>query len=94
MLLQVEGMAVKHMRSTIKDPQLQQQLTPKYALGCKRILASDDYYPALATDNVQLVPAGLGQVCVHSFMCCTCVLYMCAGWVGRFRVSKKHAAAA
>jgi cation diffusion facilitator CzcD-associated flavoprotein CzcO len=63
LLLQIEGMSIKHMRSAVSDPQLRQQLTPNYSLGCKRILASDDYYPALAADNVQLVPAGLKQVC-------------------------------
>jgi cation diffusion facilitator CzcD-associated flavoprotein CzcO len=63
MLLQIEGMSIKHMRAAVSDPQLQQQLTPQYSLGCKRILASDDYYPALAADNVRLVPAGIKQVC-------------------------------
>lgn len=55
-------MVVKSMRLVVDDPKLQQQLTPSYTIGCKRILASDDYYPAMVAPNVKLVPAGLKQV--------------------------------
>lgn len=44
-----------HMRSAIKDPQLIDALTPNYEPGCKRIVVSDDYYPALAQDNASLI---------------------------------------
>ncbi|MDE2131140.1 MAG: NAD(P)/FAD-dependent oxidoreductase [Betaproteobacteria bacterium] len=39
----------------ITDPALRQQLTPHHPMGCKRILLSDDYYPALQRPNVTLV---------------------------------------
>jgi cation diffusion facilitator CzcD-associated flavoprotein CzcO len=45
----------KHMEGAIADPAMRAQLTPTYALGCKRVLPSNDYYPALAKDNVSLV---------------------------------------
>ena len=45
----------KHMQSAVADPVLRAQLTPAYDLGCKRVLPSNDYYPALAKDNVSLV---------------------------------------
>ncbi|HTZ92448.1 MAG TPA: NAD(P)/FAD-dependent oxidoreductase [Streptosporangiaceae bacterium] len=45
----------KHMETAIADPAKRAQLTPTYALGCKRVLPSNDYYPALAKDNVSLV---------------------------------------
>jgi cation diffusion facilitator CzcD-associated flavoprotein CzcO len=45
----------KHMESAITDPAMRAQLTPPYNLGCKRILPSNDYYPAIAKDNVSLV---------------------------------------
>ncbi|OKP14314.1 Baeyer-Villiger monooxygenase [Penicillium subrubescens] len=35
-------------------PELWETLTPDYAPGCKRVILSDDYYPALARDNVDL----------------------------------------
>ena len=43
------------MESAISDPAMRAQLTPTYDLGCKRVLPSNDYYPALANDNVSLV---------------------------------------
>jgi hypothetical protein len=70
-LLQFEDLVLKHMKSAVQDPQLQQQLTPDFSIGCKRILASDDYYPALVADNVKLVPAALKQVGVHQQNDCT-----------------------
>jgi cation diffusion facilitator CzcD-associated flavoprotein CzcO len=45
----------KHMESAITDPVMRAQLTPTYSLGCKRVLPSNDYYPAIAKDNVSLV---------------------------------------
>lgn len=43
------------MKSVIKDRDLRQKLIPDYPIGAKRILFSDDYYPALTRANVQLV---------------------------------------
>jgi len=45
----------KHMESAITDPVMRSQLTPTYDLGCKRVLPSNDYYPAIARPNVSLV---------------------------------------
>ncbi|OEV05247.1 flavin-containing monooxygenase [Streptomyces oceani] len=58
----VEKLASAHMRQAIKDPELRRQLTPDYRIGCKRILLSNSYYPALARENVDVVPAGLREV--------------------------------
>lgn len=46
----------------IKDPELRAKLTPNFSIGCKRILASDDYYPALVQPNVQVIASGLKEV--------------------------------
>lgn len=35
-------------------PELWNTLTPNYSPGCKRVIISDDYYPALGRDNVDL----------------------------------------
>ncbi len=48
-----------HLRSAISDPTLIAALTPSYDPGCKRVLVSDEYYPALAMDHVRLVPLGV-----------------------------------
>lgn len=47
--------AERHLRRQIVDPQLRRRLTPSFTIGCKRVLVSNDYYPAVAGDNVQLV---------------------------------------
>ncbi len=48
-----------NLRSAISDPALIEQLTPTFDPGCKRILVSDDYYPALARAGVRLVSHGV-----------------------------------
>jgi cation diffusion facilitator CzcD-associated flavoprotein CzcO len=50
------------MRSQVKDPELQEQLVPDYALGCKRILISDNFYRTLNRENVELVTEGIEKI--------------------------------
>lgn len=50
------------MARSIKDPELRARLTPAYRIGCKRILLSSEYYPALARPNVDLVASGLKEI--------------------------------
>ena len=47
--------ALDYLRKSIEDPRLRHALTPDYPIGCKRILISNDYYPALCRPNVELV---------------------------------------
>lgn len=54
-LKRAEAVWRRHMESAIRDPVMRAQLTPTYDLGCKRILPSNDFYPALAQPNVSLV---------------------------------------
>jgi cation diffusion facilitator CzcD-associated flavoprotein CzcO len=51
-----------HIRRAIKDPELRRAVTPDYTIGCKRILMSNDYYPALARDNVEVISGGVQRV--------------------------------
>ena len=44
-----------HLRRQVKDPWLRRQLTPDFTPGCKRMLVSSDYYPALQRDNCKLI---------------------------------------
>jgi cation diffusion facilitator CzcD-associated flavoprotein CzcO len=46
----------------IPDPELRVKLTPDYPVGCKRILISDDYYPALLRPNVALVTSPIERI--------------------------------
>ena len=45
----VESVAKRHMREQISDPDLIAKVTPDYTIGCKRILPSNTWYPALCT---------------------------------------------
>lgn len=47
--------ALRHLARGVSDPHLRARLTPRHTPGCKRILHSDDYYPALAQPNVEVV---------------------------------------
>ena len=52
----------RHLRSQVKDPELRRKLTPDYTFGCKRALISNDYYPAVARENVELLTEGMVEV--------------------------------
>ncbi|MEU2333986.1 NAD(P)/FAD-dependent oxidoreductase [Streptomyces sp. NPDC006654] len=58
----VEKLALRNMARAVKDPALRAKLTPDYRIGCKRILLSSTYYPALARRNVDVVASGLAEV--------------------------------
>ena len=57
-----------HMRRQVPDPALRAKLTPDYTMGCKRILISDDYYPALSKPNVEVVTEGIEEIRPHSIV--------------------------
>lgn len=51
----VEAISRAHLRMQVKDSWLRRQLTPDFSAGCKRLLMTSDYYPALQADNCKLV---------------------------------------
>jgi cation diffusion facilitator CzcD-associated flavoprotein CzcO len=54
--------ARRHLRNQVADAGLRAKLTPDYAIGCKRVLFSDDYLPALQKPNVHLETAPIAKV--------------------------------
>jgi cation diffusion facilitator CzcD-associated flavoprotein CzcO len=58
----VERAALRHLRRSVADPELRAKLTPDYTMGCKRVLLSDDYYPALTRRNVDVVTGRIAEV--------------------------------
>lgn len=54
--------AEAHMRRQVGDPELREKITPTYSMGCKRILLSNDYLPALDRDNVEVVTEKIVEV--------------------------------
>ncbi len=57
-----EKFARRYIAKQVKDPVLREKLTPTYRLGCKRILISNDYYPALQRPNVEVVTDRIVEV--------------------------------
>ena len=51
-----------HLRRHVEDPALRAKLVPDYPIGCKRLLFSNDWYPALAQPNVEVVTAPIDEV--------------------------------
>lgn len=64
----LQPMARRHLRRSVPDPVLRAKLTPQYLMGCKRILISNDYLPALTQANVELVTDGIAAVRAHSIV--------------------------
>lgn len=51
----IQRVARAHLHRQVKDPWLRRQLTPDFRAGCKRMLMSNDYYPALQQPNCKLI---------------------------------------
>ncbi|HEY2637514.1 MAG TPA: NAD(P)/FAD-dependent oxidoreductase [Solirubrobacteraceae bacterium] len=56
----------RHLRGQVSDAELRARLTPDYTVGCKRILLSDKWYPALQRDNVEVVTDAVTEIRPHS----------------------------
>lgn len=57
------SVANHHRRKALRhNPELERKATPNYQIGCKRVLLSNDYYPALTRPNVELVTAPIREL--------------------------------
>ncbi|MBB5872999.1 cation diffusion facilitator CzcD-associated flavoprotein CzcO [Allocatelliglobosispora scoriae] len=57
-----QKLAEGHLRRQVGDPELRAKLTPTYVMGCKRVLLSNDYLPALTQSNVDVVTESIREV--------------------------------
>jgi cation diffusion facilitator CzcD-associated flavoprotein CzcO len=57
-----QALAERHLKHQVSDPDLRAKVTPDYTIGCKRILPSNKWYPALSKPNVELIPSGLAEI--------------------------------
>jgi cation diffusion facilitator CzcD-associated flavoprotein CzcO len=57
-----ERLARRNLERSVQDPKLREILTPSYRMGCKRILMSNTYYPALAQPHVEVIGGALERV--------------------------------
>ena len=63
-----EKLARTHLQRQVKDPELRAKLTPNYRMGCKRVLISDSYYPALQQPNAEVVTDRITEIRPHSIV--------------------------
>jgi cation diffusion facilitator CzcD-associated flavoprotein CzcO len=64
----IERLAQRHLRRSVPDTALRARLTPDYRIGCKRILISNDYLPALTRPNVEVVTEAITEVRAHAIV--------------------------
>lgn len=62
LLKAVEASWKAQLRWQVRDPELRAKLVPDYQLGCKRILFSNAWYPALARPHVDVVTEEVARV--------------------------------
>ena len=62
MIAPLRTIATAHLRRQVRDPELRRKLQPRYSPGCKRLLLSNHFYPALTAPNVDLVTDGIVSV--------------------------------
>ena len=60
--LPAKKLALGNIAKAITDLKLREKVTPTYQIGCKRILISNTYYPALAAVNVDVVTDRIARV--------------------------------
>ncbi|MFD5177577.1 flavin-containing monooxygenase [Nocardia sp. NPDC058379] len=58
----VRAAALGHLRARVRSGRLRESLTPDYEIGCKRVLFSNDYYPAVSQPNVRVVTDRVAEV--------------------------------
>ncbi|RJQ72201.1 NAD(P)/FAD-dependent oxidoreductase [Pseudonocardiaceae bacterium YIM PH 21723] len=56
----VQQRVLGHLHRQVRDPALRERLTPRFTLGCKRIMPSNDWYPAITAPNATLHGAAAG----------------------------------
>ena len=64
----MELLARVKLNHEVPDPQLRRKVTPNFRIGCKRMLISNDYYPALSRDNVDVVTDGIREIRANSIV--------------------------
>jgi cation diffusion facilitator CzcD-associated flavoprotein CzcO len=62
------GAFLRYLERRVRDPALQKRLIPDYNFGCKRILLSNEFFPAMARANVELVTHGIREIRPHSIV--------------------------
>lgn len=62
MIAKFQKLAEAYLAKAIPDPTLRARLTPNFPIGCKRVLISDDFYPALQRENVDVITDAVAEI--------------------------------
>jgi len=55
-------LSLRFLKRSVSDEKLRKKLTPDYVMGCKRVLISNEYYPALVRKNVEVIIDSIQQI--------------------------------
>lgn len=58
----------RQINKAIEDPELRRKVTPSDEIGCKRVMLTDHWYPALARSNVSLITEPIAQLTEHAVL--------------------------
>ncbi len=58
----IEDACQANLDDNVHDPELKAKLTPDYQVACKRLIMSDEFYPAIQKPNAELVTAGIERI--------------------------------
>jgi cation diffusion facilitator CzcD-associated flavoprotein CzcO len=62
MLAPLRAAARRQIKRQVSEPELRRKVTPTDAVGCKRVMLTDDWYPALGKPNVELITDRIAEV--------------------------------
>lgn len=63
-----QRVALRHLESNVADPDLRARLIPEYSFGCKRVLPSNEWYPAITKPNVEVVTERISRIAANGIV--------------------------
>jgi cation diffusion facilitator CzcD-associated flavoprotein CzcO len=58
----ISDACLQNLEDNVRDPELKERLRPDYQAACKRLIMSDDFYPAIQKPNAELVTAKIERI--------------------------------
>lgn len=62
LMKKIQRLALFNIHRAVKSEELRRKLTPDFVIGCKRVLQSNEWYPALVQPNVNVVHSGVSEI--------------------------------
>ncbi len=62
MIARFQKLAEAELAKAVPDPVLRAKLTPDFPVGCKRVLISNDFYPAVQRADVELITDAITEI--------------------------------